>query len=122
MSKYIIILLSVCLIACSDENDLTADELQDEMSDIYAQMVSLTNLSCTNNDSCKAAAYGVKPCGGPADYIIYASIADEGRFEELRGRYNALNAKYNELTGAISNCAIENPPAMECISGDCQEV
>lgn len=100
----------------------TPEEILAEMSEIESQIESITSTSCSSTSSCQYRPLGVKACGGPTHYIVYGSVTSELELQNLITRYNKLNQAYNDLTGAVSDCSLENPPNLECISGKCEPV
>lgn len=119
--KYFLILFSFLCFSCEEEA-LSADDLLVEMEAISSDIQTITSLSCEADSSCKAKAIGVKACGGPTHYIIYSKVTSEAELDYLIGRYNVLNEKYNNLSGLYSDCSITNPPALDCVSGNCEIV
>lgn len=121
MKHFLIFIIPIVLFSCNkdDINDLDEDELKQRMEAISESINNMIATSCENTDQCKAAAIGAKPCGGPTHYIIYSSGTDEEALNVLIGQYNEANRRHNELTGAISDCSITNPPTLVCVSGNC---
>lgn len=119
--KHFLIIFSFLLLSCEDEA-LNADDLLVEMEAISSDIQTITSLSCDASLSCKAKAIGVKACGGPTHYIIYSTVSSEAELDYLIGRYNLLNEKYNKVSGLSSDCSIAYPPALDCVSGNCEIV
>ena len=118
--RYLFVLIALLFFSCEDEAN-TPDGLLKEMNSIEAQINQLVSTDCASGTSCKTAAIGAKPCGGPTHYIIYASVSNTTQFENLISRFNELNKELNAKTGAVSDCAIQNPPELVCESGTCVE-
>ena len=86
------------------------DQLATDLDSLEAQIIRLSeSVSCTNSSEWKFTAMGAKPCGGPARYIAYHQSVEKD-FLELVNRYTEKQKAYNQKTGAISDCAIVNPP------------
>lgn len=63
--------------------------------------------------ACASVAVGAKACDGPAHFRVYSTTtADAGRVTRLAGENTRTQRQLNELTGAISDCAEETPPAL----------
>ena len=121
--RFLILLLfiGVTIFSCEDEQTNT-DDLQAQMNKIEEQINTIISKDCSSTESCQARAIGVKPCGGPTHFIIYASMTSESELTELINQYDELNRTYNEQTGIGSDCAIVSPPELECSSGMCVEI
>lgn len=119
MNRIAFLLIFLSLFSCEEE-DLTQDQLLQKMETISQSIDKLVSLSCENTDQCKAVAIGAKPCGGPSHFIVYSSGTDEDQLTTLIDQYTDLNKKYNEVSGIGSDCSVENPPTLECISGNCE--
>lgn len=116
----LLLFVGVTIFSCEDEQT-NPDDLQSQMTAIEEQINSITSKECASDAVCTLTPIGVKPCGGPTHYIIYATVASEGRLMTLVSQYNELNEAYNEQTGIGSDCAIVSPPELECTSGMCVE-
>lgn len=111
--------LLIFITSCYDE-ELTAEELQAEMSRISTEIDELISMDCTNA-TCNATPIGVKACGGPTHYIIHSSKTPQNKLNALISAYNKANLEYNQVTGIFSDCSIVNPPEVVCVSGECIE-
>lgn len=79
--------------------------------------------SCNGGGPCEAIAFGAKPCGGPYEYLVYASSkVDEVELEKKVSRYNALQDSLNKANNAVSDCAFVMEPEVGCVDGVCQVV
>jgi hypothetical protein len=122
MKVYLLLPLFFILFSCEENEDLTEDQLKQKMETISKSIEDLVSISCNSADQCKAAPIGAKPCGGPTHYIIYSSGTYEEQLSILIDEYTEANKKYNELSGIGSDCAVENPPTLDCVSGKCEVV
>ena len=120
--KYLAILLFGAMLFSCEEEQPDKEELQANMQAIEVEIENIISKECSESSQCQAAAIGTKPCGGPTHYIIYGSVTSETELNELIEQYNALNKQLNEVTDAVSDCAIVNPPMLECSSGMCVEI
>ncbi|WP_288447508.1 hypothetical protein [uncultured Chryseobacterium sp.] len=72
---------------------------------------------CTDASEWDFAPMGVKPCGGPQQYIAYPKKIETAflkRVNEYTDKVRAFNEKYN----IMSNCvAITPPTSLKCIHG-----
>lgn len=95
-----------------DASNISAAEW---MRSLFQQMEALVDTRCETTDQCAAAPYGVKPCGGPMDFIVYGTTGtDEAALMALIARYDTYNDAANAETNASSDCSINNPPVFEC--------
>ncbi|MEQ9466100.1 MAG: hypothetical protein RLN88_01740 [Ekhidna sp.] len=118
MSRYLLILPLLFVLSCKEDTP-TSDDLLSQMNGIYDEIEELIITSCESSDACIASPIGVKPCGGPTKFIVHSSATDQQKLDDLIEEYNELNSQYNEQTGIGSDCALETPPSMDCISGEC---
>lgn len=75
------------------------------------------------NSQCRVAAFGHKPCGGPASYVAYST--KEGKEVDILRKiaaYNAAAEAENLRLGRMSDCAIVPEPAVEMVGGQCKLV
>ncbi len=69
---------------------------------------------------CKVIAYGAKPCGGPAKYLVYSTgRTDEARLKQLVNEFNQLAKKINQEKKLISDCMFVTEPKIEFVGGMC---
>lgn len=70
---------------------------------------------------CKLIPFGKKPCGGPADYLVYSTTkTNEGRLKQLVNEFNQLAEKVIREEKLISDCAYEREPKVELVGGICR--
>lgn len=95
-----------------DRADL--DELRTEILEMAG------DASASDVVFCREIALGVKPCGGPWEYVIYSVEQTDSVALQLKvAEYNSLQRKYNEETGQISDCAYVTPPGVDLAGGSC---
>jgi hypothetical protein len=69
---------------------------------------------------CKLIAFGAKPCGGPARYLVYSTAkTNEPRLKELVNEFNGLAKKINQERKIISDCMFVTKPKVELVDGVC---
>ena len=79
--------------------------------------------ACGAIEDCSYDGIGAKPCGGPWNYIIYATAAtDSAALAERLGEYNALQADMNARYGYSSDCSVPNEPVLGCEAGRCVDL
>ncbi len=75
---------------------------------------------CSSSSVCRTIGLGVKPCGGPRQYLIYSTAAtDSVRLAREVARYNEAEANRNRQEGLVSDCRALVRPQVSCISGRC---
>jgi hypothetical protein len=77
----------------------------------------------TANESsqCKLIAFGSKPCGGPARYLVYSTEkTDESRLKRLVNEFNGLAKKINEERKMMSDCMLVTEPKVEFVDKVCK--
>ena len=119
-SFFYIVILGVLLGCSSDEGvELREARLIDKLAAEIYDMVS--NAECTDTSGCDYIAFGSKPCGGPWGYLVYSTSIDVQLLKYKVGLFNQLQREQNRRSGAVSDCAIVNPPsALICEDGVCR--
>lgn len=78
--------------------------------------------SCGGED-CRYIALGVKPCGGPWEYLIYsAPTIDVDSLRFMVSRYNTFDDGFNRRYNVASDCRFVVPPRIGCIEGRCSDL
>jgi hypothetical protein len=110
-------------LAAFEADDSTVAALKAQMHKVDAQVrAEIADLSCRRDSHCQTIAYGNRPCGGPATYLIYsAKNVDAVKLTALAARYTQLHSRYNQAVGAISICSMEMPPKTACQNNVCGE-
>jgi hypothetical protein len=79
--------------------------------------------SCAGADDCRCIGAGIKPCGGPWEYLIYSiQTVDEDALEFRVSFYNELYRGYNIRYHLSSTCDVTPPPNLGCVGGVCTDV
>jgi hypothetical protein len=69
---------------------------------------------------CKLIAFGSKPCGGPARYLVYSTAkTNESRLKQLVSEFNQIAKKINEERKILSDCMVVSEPKAEVVGGVC---
>lgn len=80
----------------------------------------INSFLCSASAGCSFIALGVKPCGGPWEYLVYSNNVNDTQLQQMVSEYNALNTEFNTVTGAGSDCMFVSPPAkIGCVNGSC---
>jgi len=108
--------------SCGDDNTkLSQDGERTQLNDLKTEIEKLASTSvCDDNNTCKYLGLGSKPCGGPWEYLIYSTSIDTEKLEQLVKNYNQKEKAFNIKWGAISDCAVANPPSsIKCENNIC---
>lgn len=103
-------------------NDDSQDPITEEQLNLMKQEIVdyIDSFECENSENCNAIALGVKPCGGPTEFLTFPSSVDLNELESMIEMYNQVNTEYNIQTNAVSDCTVVLPPqTMECDNGSC---
>ena len=117
--KLLALFILITSMQCEDENPpgITQEMLDNKEQDVLNY---INQFSCTDTSTCNYIAFGAKPCGGPRQYLAFPSTLDLGTLQILVDEYYEMNNAYNIQIGAVSDCAIVNPPnTLDCVNGDC---
>ncbi len=75
----------------------------------------IADLSCENDNQCKAMPFRKKACGGYYEHLLYSSkTVDEGQLKKAVDVFYRLNPPPE-----MSDCAFVVPPTPRCILGNC---
>ena len=100
---------------------VTAD--QDVEALRRAALALIGNASADDNNQCRVAGFGHKPCGGPAQYVAYST--KDGNEAEILAKiaaYNTAAEAENMRLGRMSDCAVVPKPVVELVGGQCKLV
>ncbi|MEO8934747.1 MAG: hypothetical protein ABI295_10615 [Xanthomarina sp.] len=113
----------IATISCSENDDKpdTCAKKQTHLNQLRKNIEDLAQTSICNADSeCRYVAFGIKPCGGPWEYLIYTTSIDTLELKNLVIEYNNLEAKFNQECDAISDCMMVMPPtSFNCTNNSC---
>ena len=75
---------------------------------------------CKVDGDCAVLPMGVKPCGGPWKYVLYAK--KNSKLAKLKARladYNKLDQQINESQQTMSDCSMTVQPQLKCEHSMC---
>ena len=95
---------------------------QDELQALREQIVQMIGRApCANLVHCRVLALGVRPCGGPAEYLAYSSItADKALLENKAFEYGLLQEDVQRAQGAVGTCEVLAQPRLACVNSSCR--
>jgi hypothetical protein len=74
----------------------------------------------TDPAQCLLAAIGVRPCGGPREYVAYSvAETDSAELAALIAVYDRMDRERNEREGLVSTCELLAMPYTALDSGRC---
>jgi len=80
----------------------------------------IRDTAADNVQQCLVLPLGHKPCGGPAEYVaVSIKGKDEGSLLQKISAYNQAAEADNLRKGLMSNCAVEDKPAVQLVNGKC---
>ena len=122
MSQKIFIFLFIASLSACERN-ATQSEVEELNRDKLSRLRNEINnlLDETGNiSSCRAVAFGSKPCGGPWEYLVYSNTATETEiFLNKVVNYNKLESDLNIQDNAMSDCAHIQEPKLTVLDGKC---
>jgi len=69
---------------------------------------------------CKVIPLGVKPCGGPRNYLVYSmEVTEDQTLRGLVSQYNRCEEQRNERLGLMSDCEFVEQPRPVLRDGRC---
>ena len=111
----------VLCIAGSIAPALAAGGDEEALEKLHQQIVSLIGEPrCENIVHCRVLPVGSRPCGGPAEYLAYSSIAGKREILEAKAyEYGFLQEEVNRARGASGTCDVLAEPRVACVNGRC---
>jgi hypothetical protein len=106
--------------AAAAEADTAA--LEAEMKALRAEIVKeIGNAPCANLVHCRLLALGVRPCGGPDEYLAYSSVTgDKTRLENKALEYGLLQEDLHRARGTVGACVMLPLPRLVCLDNRCR--
>jgi hypothetical protein len=91
-----------------------ASRLREEITAVIGEA------KCRNLVNCRIVGLGVRPCGGPEEYVAY-SIWNTEREEisVLVSEYNLLKEDMMLDSDAVGSCEMLPKPDVNCVRGHC---
>jgi hypothetical protein len=116
-----ILILGFIIFSSCKENSVDALPDEQKLSQLKTEIETFAkNKACSGGDNCRVVGIGSKPCGGPAEYLIYSlTNTDEKQLIAKVNEYNILAKAYNDKNPIVSNCIAEQPPTIDCLNGVC---
>lgn len=118
VSLYLFVPMGI-LISCEDDG--SSQVLQSDLDQLKAEIMDLiADKSCQGAGDCTTIAFGAKPCGGPASFLVFAqSKVTQSLLEDKVNAYNQLEHQFNVENGLVSDCAVVSPPEVGCEDEKC---
>jgi hypothetical protein len=112
---------SALCIAGSIAPALAAGGDEEALEKLHQQIVDLIGEPrCENIVHCRVLPVGSRPCGGPAEYLAYSSIAGKREILEAKAyEYGFLQEEVNRARGASGTCDVLAEPRVACVNGRC---
>jgi hypothetical protein len=83
-------------------------------------MSLIKDLSCTDDSQCSSFAYGVKACGGPAQYVVYSTAHVDGQaLSDAVADFNAYDAGWIAQESVLSDCMLTPAASPGCVQSQC---
>ncbi len=96
----------------------TSDEA--ELERLHHEIVTMIGQPrCVNLVHCRVLPLGSRPCGGPAEYLAYASSANRELLESKAYEYGFLQEEINRSRGAVGTCQALAAPRVDCVDARC---
>ena len=96
----------------------TSDEV--ELEKLHREIVTLIGQPrCVNVVHCRVLPLGSRPCGGPAEYLAYASSVNRELLESKAYEYSFLQEEVNRGRAAAGVCQALAAPRVDCVDGRC---
>ena len=107
-----------------EEDDYNMENDRLELSQLKTEIDAIVYASvCGGTHSCEFMAYGIKACGGPQGYLVYATSINVENLKALVENYNQAEADFNTKWGVLSDCSVPNMPSeIICENNKCVPV
>jgi hypothetical protein len=120
-----VVIAAVAALSCA-RKPAPAGERPDSVAsgDIRASITQqIGTAACTSPAVCRTLPLGVKPCGGPRQFLVYSlAVTDSARLARDAARFNEAEARKNRDQGMVSDCSMLMAPQVSCVSGKCAAV
>jgi len=114
---FLFIPLLLTFASCEDSREADLADLTQERLRIIAFAQSG---QCGGNAGCRFLGLGSKPCGGPWEYLVYATSIDTLQLYQMVLSYNIGQDTYNRKWNIGSDCSVPQPPdSVVCVNGAC---
>ena len=123
MKKLSFILIAICLVfaSCNNDNESPKEEEAAKLEKMYAEIIDLSaakTQTCTNPDEWAFTSIGSKACGGPSGYIVYSKKINTELFLSKVKSYTEADLAFVKKWNLSSDCSSTAPAkSIECIDG-----
>jgi hypothetical protein len=113
-------LLGAAVAGCASAADTAAMEA--EIKALRAEIVQqIGHAPCANLVHCRLLPIGVRPCGGPDEYLAYSSITgDKTQLENKAFEYGLLQEDLHRARGTVGPCVMLPEPRLVCVDNRCR--
>ena len=81
---------------------------------------AIGDAKCRNLVNCRVIGLGVRPCGGPEEYVAYSIWnTDREQISILVSEYNLLKEDLMHESEQVGTCEILPEPGVDCIRAQC---
>ena len=81
---------------------------------------AIGDAKCRNLVNCRIVGLGVRPCGGPEEYVAYSIWnTDREEISILVSEYNLLKEDLMHDSGQAGTCEVLRKPGVDCIRAQC---
>jgi hypothetical protein len=107
--------IAACLPAAAAGSD------EEALDALHQQIIAMIGEPrCENIVHCRVLALGARPCGGPAEYLAYSSIAGKREVLEAKAyEYGFLQEEVNRSRAAMGTCEMLTQPKVACVNFRC---
>ncbi|SEA26149.1 hypothetical protein [Alkalimonas amylolytica] len=107
--------------ALLSELDGSLAQLQVNLRQLERRMDQLTeDKSCQQDQHCKVLAKGVRPCGGPEQFLTYSVLTtDETMLLHTSEQFSQLRQRQHQRLGTVSTCELLLEPVASCQQQSC---
>ncbi len=107
--------------ALLSEFDGSLAQLQLNLRQLERRLGHLTDdKSCEQDSHCKVLAKGVRPCGGPEQFLVYSALGtDEPLLLQTSEQFTLLRQQQHQRLGTISSCELLLEPVASCQQQQC---
>ena len=88
---------------------------------LLAQIRSVVGeAKCSDDSQCRTLPIGEKPCGGPEQWLPYASAkASADQLKAWSAELSAAARRRNQSSGMAGTCGFSPDPGAACVAGRC---
>ncbi|TXD84516.1 hypothetical protein ESY86_05510 [Subsaximicrobium wynnwilliamsii] len=108
----IFLLFGICF-SCSDNDELTQEQEEQNLIQMFSEIESSArSVNCNDSSEWDFTSYGSKNCGGfgPVGFIAYSINIDTQLFLEKIEKHKRAQQRFNEKWEIISDCSLASTP------------